>query len=140
MSVRLADNTGYIFVFSKDSDLLEHDDGTKIDLIRSGGLTWLPNHFPPTTTMSVTLGLTHRRFGHLHDDGLIKLDRLGLRGAQGFNKLPGMQFCPSCAIGKSKVADMNRKSTRDSDPSSPFHTMTLDIWGPMSTSDLSGNK
>ena len=33
MSVRLAVNAGYRFIFSKDSDLLEHNDGTKIDLI-----------------------------------------------------------------------------------------------------------
>jgi hypothetical protein len=51
-----------------------------------------------------------------------------------------MQFCPSCAIEKSKIADINRKSTRDSDPSDPFHTVALDMWGPMSTPDLNGNR
>ena len=84
MSVRLAVNAGYSFIFSKESDLLEHNDGTKIDLIQSGGLTWLPNHFSPTTPLSVTRDLIHRRFGHLHEDGLKQLDRLGIRGAQGF--------------------------------------------------------
>ncbi len=127
MSVRLADHAGYIFIFSKDSDLLEHDNGTKIDLTRSNGLTWLPNHVLPTSTTSVTRYLIHRRFGHLHEDGLLKLDKLGVRGALGFAKLPEMEFCPSCAIGKSRVVDINRKSTRDNDPSEPFHTIALDI-------------
>jgi hypothetical protein len=140
MSVRLAVNAGYRFIFSKDSDLLEHNDGTKIDLIRSGGLTWLPNHFSPKTAASVTRDLIHCRFGHLHEYGLIKLDKLGIRGASRFSKLHGIHLCPSCAIGKSKVADINRKSTRDSDPSSPFHTVALDIWGPMSTPDLTGHR
>ena len=99
-----------------------------------------PNHFMPTTTVSVTRDLIHRRFGHLHEDGLLKLDKLGVRGALGLAEPPGMGFCSSCAIGKSRVADINRKSTRDIDPSEPFHTVALDIWGPMSTPDLNGNR
>ena len=51
-----------------------------------------------------------------------------------------MQFNPFCAIGKSKVAAINRKSTRDTNPSCPFHTVALGIWGPMSTPDLNGKK
>jgi hypothetical protein len=140
MIVRLAVNAGYRFIFSKDSDLLEHNDGIKIDLIRSGGLTWLPIHFSPTPAASVTRDLIHCRFGHLHEDGLVKLDKLGVRGASGFSKLLGIQLCPSYAIVKSKVADINRKSTRESDPSSPFHTVALDIWGPMPTPDLTGHR
>jgi hypothetical protein len=35
LSVRLAVHAGYIFIFSKGSDLLEHDNVTQIDLIRS---------------------------------------------------------------------------------------------------------
>jgi len=61
-------------------------------------------------------------------------------GAFGFGKLPGIKFCSSCAIGKSKVADINRKYTRGSGPSSIFHTMALDIWGPISNHDLNGNR
>jgi hypothetical protein len=73
MSVRMAINAGYKFIFSKNSDLLEHNDGTKIDLIRSGGLTWLTNHFTPTTAILVSRDLIQRRFGHLHEDGLHKV-------------------------------------------------------------------
>ena len=86
------------------------------------------------------MDLIHRRFGHFHEDGLLKLDKLGVRGALGFAKLPDMQLCPSCAIGKSRVADINRKSTRDNDPSESFHTVALDVWGPMSTPDPNGNR
>ncbi len=84
MSVRLAVNAGNKFIFSKKSDILEHNDGTKIDLVRSGGLSWLPNHFTPTAALSVSRDLIHRRFGHLHEDGLVKLDMLGVRVASGF--------------------------------------------------------
>jgi len=140
MSVRLAVQAGYKFIFSKDSNLLEHDNGTKIDLTRSNGLIWLPNHFMPTRAVSVTRDLIHRRFGHLHEYGLLKLNKLGARGALGIAKLHGMELYPSCAIGKLRVADINRKSTRDNDPFEPFHTVALDIWGPMSTPDFKGNK
>ena len=120
--------------------MLEHNDGTKIDLIRSGGLTWLPNHFTPTTNVSVSRDMIHRRFGHLHEEGLIKLDRIGVTRASSFGKLPRIKFCSSCAIRKSEVADIKRKSTRDRDPSTPFHTMALYIWGPMPTPDLNRNR
>jgi len=94
----------------------------------------------PTAPVSVTRDLIHRRFGHLHEDGLLKLDKLGVRGALGFAKLPGMGVCPSYAIGKSRVDDINTKPTRDNDPPEPFHTVALDISGPMSTPGLNGNK
>ena len=87
----------------------------------------LPNHFLSTATISATRDVIHRRFIHLYKEGLLKLDAIGLRGAYGFaNKLSIMQFCPSCDIGKSRVADINR--ARDSDPSHLFHTVALDIW------------
>ncbi len=92
MSARLAAHAGYRFIFSRYSDLLEHDNGTNIDLIRSNGLTWLLNHFLPTIDVSVTRDLIRRRFGHLHEDGLLKLDKLGIRGALGFAELPDMHF------------------------------------------------
>ncbi len=52
MSVRLAANVGYILIFSNNSDLmLDHNEDTKIDLIRSGGLTWVSSHFLPTSAV-----------------------------------------------------------------------------------------
>ena len=49
-------------------------------------------------------------------------------------------FCTHCAIAKSKVAKVNRESTRDNVPHSTFHTIALDIMGPKSTEDIGGNK
>jgi hypothetical protein len=54
--------------------------------------------------------------------------------------MPPLSFYPECAIGKSKVTDISRGSKRDRDPPILFHTMDLDIWGPMSTEDVGGNK
>ncbi len=48
-------------------------------------------------------------------------------------------FGTHCAIAKSKVAKVNMESTRDRDPPTPFHIITLDIWGPMSIEDIGGN-
>ncbi len=49
-------------------------------------------------------------------------------------------FCTHGAIAKSKVAKVNRESTCDRDPPTPFHIVALDIWGPMSTEDIGGNR
>ncbi len=38
------------------------------------------------------------------------------------------------------MADINRESTHPSDPDDPFDTVALDIWRPMSTFDLNGNR
>ena len=72
--VRKAVQAGYKFIFTKDSDLLEHHNGTQIDLIQSGELTRLPNHFLPSSSISVTRHRIHRHFGHFREDGLFKLD------------------------------------------------------------------
>ena len=82
----------------------------------------------------------HRQCGHLHEIGLLKLDKLGVDGMWGFSILPPLSFCAVCAIGKSKVSNIERLSTRDSDPPTPFHIMALDIWGPMSTEDIGGDR
>jgi len=140
MSVRLLVNAVCRFIFSKDLDLLEHDNGTKIDTVRSGGLIWLPNHFLPASTVSVTRDLIHRPSVNLYEEGLLKLDRLGVRGSSRFYRLPGIQFCPSCAIEKSKVVDINRKSTRHNDPSIKFHIVASNIRRPISTPDLKGGR
>jgi hypothetical protein len=88
----------------------------------------------------ISRDLIRRRLGHLHEDGLLKLDKLGVDGVWGFSLLPPLSFSAECAIGKSKVSSIERSSTRDRDPPSPFHTMAFDIWGPMSTKDIWGNK
>ena len=85
------------------------------------------------------MDLIHRRCGHLHEEGLLKLDKLEIDGIWGFSLLPKVSFCSDYAVAKSKVRDISRKSTRDRDPPTLFHTMALDIWGRMSTPDIGGN-
>jgi hypothetical protein len=51
-----------------------------------------------------------------------------------------MSFCPDCAIAKSTVADISRRSNRNHDPPQPFHSRALDIWGPTSVPDILGNR
>jgi hypothetical protein len=143
LSVRKATQIGCHCSFSKDEDTLDLLTGPPVILIRSRGLVWLPTYQRATAlpaSPTITRDLIHRRCGHLHEAGLDKLDKLGIDGIWGYSKLPPFKFCTHCAIGKSKVANINRESTRDSDPPSPFHTIALDIWGPMSTEDLGGNR
>ena len=112
--------------------------------MRSRGLTWLPIFAHPTIALRaasiISRDLMHRQCGHLHEIGLLKLDKLGVDGMWGFSILPPLSFCAVCAIGKSKVSNIERLSPRDSDPPTPFHIMALDIWGPMSTEDIGGGQ
>ena len=134
-SVRKATQAGCHCNFSREEDNLVLPSRPPVRLVRSRGLTRLPNFeepacaFPTASTMS--RDLIHRRCGHLHEDGLRNLDRLGVDGVWGFSLLPLLSFCAECAIGKSKVFNINRSSTRDKDPPTPFHTVALDIWGPI---------
>jgi len=84
--------------------------------------------------------LIHFRCGHLHEDGILKLDKLGADGMLGFRLLTPLSFYAECANGKSSLAKINRSSTRDKDPPTPFHTVALDTRGPMSTEYFKGNK
>ena len=54
--------------------------------------------------------------------------------------LPKASLCPDCAVAKSRVRDIGRKSTRDREPPTPFQTVALVIWGPMPTPDIGGNR
>ena len=86
------------------------------------------------------MDLIHRRCGHLHDADLEKLDKLGIDGIWGYSLLPPFSFCTHCVIATSKVAKVNKESTRDKVPPSTFHIIAHDIWGPMSTEEIGGNK
>jgi hypothetical protein len=37
------------------------------------------------------------------------------------------------------VSNIDRSSTRDKDPLTPFYTVAMDIWGPMPIADIGGN-
>ena len=78
----------------------------------------------------------HRRCNHLHEAGHLKLGYFEVTGISGIStKLSPVCLCPDCATAKSTVADINPISlTRF--PLLPY----LDIWGPTSTPELSGNR
>jgi len=105
---------------------------------------WLPNFQEPTAVLALSPTITrdfiHRRCGHLLEVGLEKLDKLDIDGIWGYSLLPPFSFYTHCAIAKSKAAKVNKESTRGKVPSSPFHTIALDIWGPMSTEYGGGNR
>ena len=42
----------------------------------------------------------------------------------------------SVGHAKSATAHINRESTRHNDPETCFHTLAIDIWGPMNTPAL----
>jgi hypothetical protein len=145
LNVRLAAEAGLNCTFTVARDFLSHPSGLAIDLVRRYGLTWLPVParkipIPSAAISSASRDLIHRRCGHLHESGLLKLDILGVPGVYGFSKLAPMSFCPYNATAKSTVAPINRRSTRDRDPPHAFHSLALDIWGRTSTLDLSGNR
>jgi hypothetical protein len=144
MSVRLATVAGYKCSFASNEDLIEHPNGVAIKLVRHRGLIWLPNPPLAATVLvaqsSISRDLIHRRTGHLHEDSILKMDKLEIDGIWGYARLPPLSFCPDCAVGKSRVSNINRTSTRGIVPPAPFHTVALDIWGPMSTPDIEGNK
>jgi hypothetical protein len=89
---------------------------------------------------TITRDLIHHRCGHLHESKLEKLDKHGVAGIWGYSLLPPVSFCTHCAIAKSKVPKINKDSTRENVPPSSFHSIALDIWGPMSTEDIEGNR
>jgi hypothetical protein len=121
-----------------------HPSGHKVDLVRLHGLTWLLVLDSDTVLIAATTSpnrdLIHRRYGHLHEAGLLKLDSLDILGISGYSKLYPLSFCPDYATAKATIANINRRSTRDRDPPHPFHTVALNIWGPTSTPDISGDR
>jgi len=136
LSVRKANRAGCHCTFSKDEDVLNLLTGSPVTVIRRCGLIWLPNFQETAAVMAsstITRDLIRCRCGHLHESGLEKLGKHGVDGIWGYSLLPPVSFCTHCAIAKSKVPKVNIDSTRENVPPSPFHSIALDIWGPMST-------
>ena len=160
-SVRQANELGCSVTFRPKNDLLVSGNGHEYFLIRRDGLTWLPvadpdrlddpcHRTPPmptddndtddagttaTPAHAPSAAILHRRCCHLNEADIQKLIRMGCLGKP---RLIGSTFCRSCAMAKSRVANINHQSTRESDPPSPFHTVAMDIWGPMSTPAIGG--
>ena len=153
-SVRQANDIGCSVTFRPKNDLLVSGNGIEYFLIRRDGLTWLPVTDPDrpadrchqtspantdataaTPAHAPSAAILHRRCCHLNDADITKLIRMGCLGKP---RIIGDTFCKPCAMAKSRVADINRQSTRESDPPTPFHTVAMDIWGPMSTPAIGG--
>jgi Reverse transcriptase (RNA-dependent DNA polymerase)/gag-polypeptide of LTR copia-type len=86
--------------------------------------------------------LWHRRLGHLGSTGMDQLlatdvTGLGYKAESGPGQLP---FCEACVFAKSRVHDIPRTPASTPDPVSPFHTLGLDLWGPMHTPTLGGRR
>jgi hypothetical protein len=96
MSVRRATQAGYHCNFSRDVDNLVLPSGPPVRLVRSRGLTLLMNFTNSASalpaTSIVTRDLIHCRSGHLHEDGLFKLDKLSVDRVWGFSLLPPLSF------------------------------------------------
>jgi hypothetical protein len=96
MNVRRATKAGCQCNLSRDEDNLVLPSRSLVRLVRSRGLTWLPNFMNsasalPTASI-VSKDLIHRMCGHLHKDGLLKLEKLGVDGVWGFSLLPPLSF------------------------------------------------
>ena len=107
-------------------------------MIRSNGLVWLPtleaDALPPTSAFlskQNDFDIIHKRCAHVSEDTIRKMSALGIKGIPEHYPLGKNHFCTSCAVSKSTTADINRVSTRDHDPDSCFHTIAIDIWGPV---------
>ena len=108
-------------------------------LTKIRGLYWVPATRIPLTSPSastdalatsiISKDLLHTRLGHLHDDGISKLASMGLSGIPSTMSTTSISLCPHYHTCMSRVADINRVSTRHADPSVPFTTVFVDIWG-----------
>ena len=164
-SVRQANSMGCSISFRPDNDLLVSSNGHDYALLRSDGLTWLPVYDIDAASSStdttgkphwemgngssarpksvataslaraVTSQVLHRRCCHLNEADIQKLIKLGVLGKP---RLIGDTFCKSCAVAKSRIADINREPTRDHDHPDVFHTVSMDIWGPMNVEAIGG--
>ena len=145
LSVSKATQSGCQFIFgAADGDyIVLPDSGFRVPLVRKDGLIWLHSldteeHAAPAHSAAVSKVIAHRRLCHLHDEGMRKLAAMRIPGLPSSGMFSPLPFCSSCTLGKSTVADICRDSSRHSDPPLPFHTMAIDIWGPVHQSAIGG--
>ena len=90
---------GLNFSVTTVNDFINHPSGLIIDLARHNGLTLLLDPLSAHALLAFALtssrDLLHRRCGHLHESGLLKLDSLGIRVVSGFLNFP---LCRSALI------------------------------------------
>ena len=87
---------GLNFSVTTVNDFINHPSGLIIDLARHNGLTLLLDPLSAHALLAFALtssrDLPHRRCGHLHESGLLKLDSLGIHGVSGLSKLSPLSF------------------------------------------------
>ena len=147
-SVFKARDAGHRIVFEDPCDYIQVYDASgrslQVPLRRYGGLIWLDTELclPSVTAMhanaSISRHLLHLRLGHLGSSAMDKLHRSGLVDlqCQSGNTPP---FCETCAVCKSVVLDIPRTSDTP-DPDVCFHTLGVDLNGPMSVPSLGGGR
>ena len=146
-SVRKAIDKSCHFHFGPSGSTLTLPSGDTIDLVSRNGLFWLPatvnssfSSIPAAAAAGVPLSkaLVHRRTCHLGNDGINKLVSLRIPGIPTKGMSDHLDFCHCCVMGKSTVADINRVSCRDHDPSVCFHSVAIDLWGPIQQQAVGG--
>ncbi len=86
LNVRLAFDFGLNFTFTSSRDFINHPFGLNVTIARHSGLTWAILVLL-LATASPSRDLFNRRYGDLHESGLLKLESLGVLGVSGFSKL-----------------------------------------------------
>jgi len=101
---------------------------------------WLPTVKQSVVTVPTTLlskqtysDTIHRRCCHVSDKTIRKMSTLGIKGIP-VNYTHGSRvLCRSCVVAKSTTYKINRGLTRIDDPDICFHTLAINIWGPINT-------
>jgi hypothetical protein len=147
-SVFKARDVGHRIVFEEPFDFIQvHDaNGTslQVPLRRHGGLIWLDTELcrPTIAAMKAEVSsvkhLMHLRLGHLGSSAMDQLQR-SARVDLKFQSGDMLPFCETCAICKSVVLDIPRSSDTP-DPVVCFHTVGVDLNGPMSVPSLGGGR
>ena len=108
-------------------------------MIRSNGLVWLHtvkasalHHDSALLNKQTDFDIIHKRYAHVCEETIRNMSALGIKGIPKDYSRGMSHFCKSCAVSKSTTTDINRGSTRNRDLESCFHTLAIDIWGPIS--------
>ncbi len=123
----------------------------QVPLRRHGNMIWLDTElchpivakFASTVTevqaeVASSKHLMHLRLGHLDGLAMDQLHRCGRVGLS-FQRGDTLPFCETCAICKSEVLDIPRSSYTP-DLAACFHTIGVDLNGPMSVPSLGGGR
>ena len=80
--------------------------------------------------------IIRRRCWHVSDETIRNMSTLGIKGIHVNYTHGSRMFCRSCDVAKSTIANINHGSTRIDDLDTCFHTLAIDIWGPIKTPSI----